>query len=121
MSDEEPDTLRLCEACGGTPDEPDECLWCTGGFQDVEQQVRWRKFRRQMRKMSGTYNFLTDTVEELVKRLLDAGGPERIALAMEGKHLLSEWENADPAHGGRSGITVELSDFTKRAIDELTK
>jgi len=116
----EPDTLRLCEACGGTPDEPDACLWCTGGFQDVEQQVRWRKFRRKMRQISGTYDFLRGTVEDIVSRLIRSGGTERLELAMRGKRLLTEWETSDPAGGGRAEVTKELSDFTRRAVDALT-
>jgi len=117
----EPDTLRLCEACGGKPEDPDACLWCTGGFQDVEQQVRWRKFRRQMRQMSGTYDFLKKTVEEFIDRLLSSGGPERLVLAMEGKRLLSEWEMADPVNDGRAEATHNLSNFTKKAMDALTR
>lgn len=116
----EPDTLRLCEACGGTPEEPDACLWCTGGFQSVEQQVRWQKFRRQMRQISGTYDFLKKTVEDLISRLIRSGGTERLDMAMRGKKLLSEWELSDPAHGGRAEVTRELSEFTKRAVDALT-
>lgn len=116
--DEEPDTLRLCEACGGFPEDPRACLWCTGGFQSVEQQVRWGLFRRKMKKISGTYDFLRDTVEDLVERLLKVPGSSD--LASEGRALLHEWEVTDPSDKDRRNIAKDLSGFTRRAIDRLT-
>ena len=113
-----PDTLRLCEACGGSLDDPSACLWCSGGFQDVEQQVRWSLFRRRMKKISGTYDFLRDTVEDLVERLLAVPGSSD--LASEGRRLLHEWEVTDPSDKGRRDVAKELSGFTSRAIDRLT-
>jgi hypothetical protein len=116
--DDGPDTLRLCEACGGTPDDPSACLWCSGGYQDVEQQVRWSVFRRRMKKISGTYDFLRDTVEDLVRRLVST--PGSADLAAEGRMLLHEWEVTDPSGDGRRDVTKDLSDFVRRAVDRLT-
>lgn len=118
MSDP-PDTLRVCEACGG--DATPDCGWCTEGYQRHAQTTVWRKFRRGMKKISGTYGFLDAVVRDVLERLTDCRRPGAADLLVEGKRALLEWDLTDPVDGDRDSITAELVDFQRRALDFLTE
>lgn len=114
-----PDTMSLCEACGGVSCT-DECQWCTNGFQNASQKVLWRKFRQRFRHISGTYGLLEEIVEDLLQRLRDDGSPEAIQLHDDGKVVLEAWKNADPTDGGRDVYSEMLKAFNRQALDLLT-
>lgn len=117
---EDVDTVRLCEACGGEA-TADNCMWCTGGFQNGQQQAQWNLWRRRMKKVSGTYDFLRGTVEDVIGRLKDREDGLSVSLAVEGKRLLLEWEITDPLGKIRHKVTEELTEFVKKAMDHLTE
>jgi len=119
--DEEPDTLRTCEACGG---DGQECAWCASGFQTVNQRVSWRKFRLKMRNLSGTYNLLEEMVlEEMVKDIIK--GLEKIhteeasIMIKNGKMMLKWWKESDPDTIERDESARKLSEFCKDSIEVL--
>lgn len=120
MEDEEVDTVRLCEACGGEA-ATNSCMWCTNGFQNAQQQAQWNLWRRRMKKVSGTYDFLRGVVDDVIKRLKDREDSKSVSLAVEGRRLLLEWEITDPLGKIRHKVTEELTEFVKKAVSHLTK
>lgn len=113
-----PDTPKTCEACGGSVE--DDCSWCDRGFQSVEQQARWRNFRKRMQKISGTYSVFRDMLESLIGRLYAIGTPEATRLADGGRERLHKWLLAEPATEGRIAAIQELVAFNGKALDYLT-
>lgn len=120
MHDESPDTLRPCEACGENPKFQLECIWCTNGFQDTKQHLKWRVFRQNMRNISGTYSFLESTVNEFILKLSESTKPGSRELECEGRKLILKWNNTDPTLGKRNETTLELTEFIKKSIKLLT-
>lgn len=124
MSDP-PVTPRVCEACGGDKDDPAEpkapCLWCTNGFQNLHQQRAWNRFRSRMKRISSTYNFVEETVHDLLRRLdavgigTDVLGLRAHELAVEGNRLL----DARPTATDRRLATEELRAWHKASVDLL--
>jgi hypothetical protein len=108
----------MCEACGGSTE--DACPWCDQGFQSVEQQVRWRRFRKRMQKISGTYSVFKEMLESLIGRLYALGTPEALKLADEGRDRLHRWVIAEPATQDRLIAIQELMAFNGRALDYFT-
>jgi hypothetical protein len=114
MDDKKVDTLRLCQACGGNMSG--DCMWCTGGFQNPKQQAKWNLFRQKMKNISGTYEFLQEIVQDMIKRLRENG---YVKESLEGQELLIKWGIADADE--RNAITEKLLKFNKAALDKLMK
>lgn len=120
--DEAHDTPRICEACGGEDlDLESGCPWCTSGFQNMAQQVRWRKFRQRMSHISGTYSLFQSTVEEVISRLDRLTNDEARTLAIEGREVLTIWMISDHGSSKREEAANSLRLFYTRAMDYLTK
>ena len=118
-SEPAPDTLRTCEACGG--ETPEECNFCTDGYQTERQARFWRTFRQRMRKISGTYGLLEDLVEELIGKLRKLKTDEADMLAAEGRDALHRWIMADPETADRERTAQGLRDFNVRALEFLSR
>lgn len=106
-------------ACGGGGLTKKDCRWCDSGYQSVEQQAAWNRFRTGMRKMSATYDFLETTVEHVLSQLNELG-PAGDELWARGTVLLDQWRAADA--GGaeeRSRLAGELQAWMQFALNEL--
>ena len=113
-----PDTLRTCEACGG--DTPEDCNFCTDGYQNERQRAFWRTFRHRMRKISGTYALLEGMIEEVLKKLSELNDEDAFMLAAEGRDVLHRWILSDPTNGDRDGAAERLREFNSKALEYLT-
>jgi hypothetical protein len=111
-----PLTPRICEACGGN-----QCQWCTNGFQNIDQQKEWHKFRTNIRKISKTYSLLDTIVNNIIDSLEEIRTEETIGLAREGRILLNIWRCAESGTSERFQATTNLNDFQKRALIMLVK
>lgn len=114
--DPEKKTPRLCSACGGRG-----CKWCSGGFQDEEQQTDWKKFRSRMRSISSTYPMLENITRQLIKALEEAGTREAEALAERGRRDLSEWMESECDTEERRSASFKVTMFQNEALLAITK
>lgn len=122
MTDEQEDqkdTPRVCEACGGSCDN--ECQWCTGGFQTVSQQDDWRRFRRRVSQISGTYSMAQGMAQDLVDMLERSQDREALELAAEGRDALDGWLGSDPSTPEREEANRVLMAFHSRALQYIVK
>jgi len=122
MTDEQEDqkdTPRVCEACGGSCDN--ECQWCSGGFQTASQQDDWRRFRRRVSQISGTYSMAQGMAQDLIEMLGRSDDPEAVRLAAEGKEALSRWVDSDPSTPEREEANRVLMAFHSRALQHIVK
>lgn len=111
-----PETGRTCGACGGAGNN---CRWCTDGYQDAEQQARWRAFKSEMTKISGTYHLLEQIIRELITRLDASPFPGSAVLATDGRMRLDAWLSAEPMTDERVASTKGLLEFQRKALDHL--
>lgn len=129
---DEATTPRVCEACGQrdllSEDEREvlrgeiDCPWCSDGYQNPMQQVRWREFRRVMSKISGTYSVFESLIKDLLVRLalLGGSGDEKAwTLRDEGEVVLQKWLSAEPTTTERAESSQELLAFNRKALDYL--
>ena len=112
------DTLRECEACGG---RGLDCPWCNNGLQTLQQQRSWKRFRKRMRKLSGTYSVLEDLILDILDRLGRRGDTGSDVLCSEGMLIMHRWRTLDPLDERRLALFEEMKDYTKRALDHLEK
>lgn len=122
MADEQEDqrdTPRVCEACGGSSDN--ECQWCNDGFQTVSQQGDWRRFRRRVSQISGTYSMAQGMAQDLVEMLERSQNEEAAALAAEGREALDKWLGSDSSTPEREEANRVLMAFHSRALQYIVK
>lgn len=112
--DRGPDTLRTCEACGG-----EGCPWCRDGFQDLDQNRHWAKFRSRMKTISNTYSLVESIILDVLDRLQEDGSDEALDLALQGHKLFESWSKTNPANGGRDAVVEQMKDFNRQALDFL--
>lgn len=73
-------------------------------------------FRKEMRTVSNTYNFLQEMTTEIINRLKDTDDEIYKNYAKYGKALLYKWMGASD----RTESTEQLKLFNKQALDLLT-
>jgi hypothetical protein len=112
-----PDTPRSCEACGG--DSGDECNWCTNGFQDKAQQLKWKQIRQRMRSVSSTYTGFQGIMEAVLDRLEELGTDEALELKSEGREVVAQWATSAAGSADRDEATRVLMVFHQNALDML--
>lgn len=117
IEDNGPDTPKACEACGGEAET--ECAWCTDGFQNVEQQAKWRRMRRRMQSVSGTYSGFQGIMESMIDRLEDHDAAGSKELRAEGRELVDRWNASLPGTWDRDEATRVLMVFHQKAVDLL--
>ena len=114
------DTPRICDACGDKDALRADCKWCTNGYQDAIQQARWSEFRKNLRKVSGTYNamegILAGMIEDLRTHVSDPVGAD---LLQQGEDLLRSWLEAEPASPERSAASQNILVFHRSTMDYL--
>lgn len=96
----------------------EECVWCQDGFMNSKQFIRWKKFRNNMRQVSGTYTLLQSIIEDLIVRLTGTGNREAMEIKIKGKKLLATWKNAESSED-RNEASKELHGFHKKAMEFL--
>ncbi len=112
--DSEPDTLRVCLACGTMVSS---CPWCTNGYQSSEQIQAWKKYRSKTQKLSDTHNLLSGLLKEIVIKLEAIGSKEALELANDGADILLKWEASED----KSSYSKDISEFQKSAIEIISK
>ena len=112
--DDEPITLRTCEACAG-----EGCMWCKDGYQDATQNMKWAKFRARMKYVSNTYALVESMLLDIIERLKANGSDEALSLAIHGQNLLDTWDRTDPVNGGRDQIIEAMKAHNRLALDYL--
>ena len=112
-----PPTLKICEACGS---HGDDCIWCTNGYQTLQQRKIWHEYRVQIRTRSSTHSILQEIVEEVISKLEATNDETHLTMTNEGKKLLTKWVHADPDETNYLLLTRQLSEFNKRALEVIS-
>lgn len=112
-SDPPPPTLKICEACSN---HGDNCIWCTNGYQTLQQRRIWHEYRVQIRTRLNTHFLLQEIVEEVISKLEATKDETHLTMTDEGKKLLTKWVHADPDDTNYLLLTHQLSEFSKRAL-----
>lgn len=119
MDELEPETLKVCEACGGA-ELKNACGFCFGlGLMDQRQVKLWRRWRAMQRKESSTHNMVRVIIASVLNRLRDSRLDGAQELRLEGEALLAVWERA--GDDSRQQAAADLMSYHRRALELLAQ
>lgn len=117
FDDDEPDTLKSCEACGGN--WKDGCHWCSHGFMNVDQIVNWREFKIRIHNESDVYSLVQNLVEIVADKLIFK--IPNSELYEQYFNSLSGWIESDPNSDSRLTNFNKIIETHKQIVNLICK
>lgn len=119
MSDNPPDTLAECLACGGGPGKS-ECGWCgTTGAMTKAQAYHYRRHMQRLRAASSTFPLVESLVRDVLAKIALSERAGAVGLVAEGVELLERWRETESLSHEREEAARELREFHRKALDFL--
>lgn len=119
MSDDEPETLIECRACGNG-DMRAQCPYCEGtGTMSKAQLFLWRANEQRRRSMSSSYALIETLVRDTLGRVVRSRKEGASELVSEADGLLEKWRATESMSTEREGLARELRRLHRQMLDFL--